>query len=40
MKIQFHKIVHEEEASFGKALVAGLADIKLSPNGLRRLDKV
>ncbi len=40
MKIQFYKMVYEEEASFGKALVAGLADMKLLPNGLRKLDKV
>ncbi|MEB8434183.1 YeeE/YedE family protein [Cocleimonas sp. KMM 6892] len=40
MKIQFYKMVYEEEASFGKALVAGLADMKLLPNSFRKLDKV
>jgi len=40
MKIQYYKMVYEEEASFGKALVASLADMKLLPNGLRKLDKV
>ena len=40
MKIQYYQMVYEEEASFGKALVASLADMKLLPNGLRKLDKV
>jgi len=40
MKVQFYKMVYEEEASFLKALVAGLADLKLLPNSLRKLDKV
>ena len=40
MKIQYYKMVYEEEATFGKALVAGLADMKLLPNSLRKLDKV
>lgn len=39
MKIQFYKMVYEE-ASFIKALVASLADLKLLPNALRKLDKV
>ena len=40
MKVQYYKMVYEEEASFGKALVAALADLRLLPNALRRLDKV
>jgi hypothetical protein len=40
MKIQYYKMVYEEEASFGKALIASLADMKLLPNALRKLDKV
>lgn len=40
MKIQYYKLVYEEEASFVKALVAGLADMKLLPNSLRKLDAV
>jgi uncharacterized membrane protein YedE/YeeE len=40
MKVQYYKLVYEEEASFAKALVAGLADFHLLPNGLRKLDKV
>jgi hypothetical protein len=40
MKIQYYKMVYEEEASFGKALVASLADMHLLPSGIRKLDKV
>ncbi len=40
MKMQYYKIVYEAEASFGKALVASLADMKLLPNSMRKLDKV
>jgi len=40
MKVQYYKLVYENEASFLKALVAGLADMKLLPNRLRRLDAV
>ncbi|MFU8838611.1 MAG: YeeE/YedE family protein [Thiohalomonadaceae bacterium] len=40
MKVQYYKMVYEEEATFAKALVAGLCDMKLLPNGLRKLDKV
>jgi uncharacterized membrane protein YedE/YeeE len=40
MKIQYYKMVYEEEAGFFSALVASLADFHLLPNGLRKLDKV
>ncbi len=40
MKIQYYQMVYEDEASFIKALVASLADMRLLPNGLRKLDKV
>jgi hypothetical protein len=40
MKVQYYKMVYEEEASFGKALVASLVDMKMLPNGMRKLDKV
>ena len=40
MKIQYYKMVYEDEASFGKALVASLADMRLLPNSLRKLEKV
>ncbi len=40
MKVQYYKLVYEEEAGFFKALVAALADFHLLPNGLRKLEKV
>ncbi len=40
MKIQYYKIVYEEEASFGKALVTSLVDMKLLPKSMRKLDAV
>jgi hypothetical protein len=40
MKVQYYKLVYEDEATFVKALVAGLCDMKLLPNGLRKLEKV
>jgi len=40
MKVQYYKMVYEEEASFASALVASLADLHLLPNSLRKLDKV
>jgi uncharacterized membrane protein YedE/YeeE len=40
MKVQYYRMVYEEEASFTKALVASLADMHLLPNGMRKLDKV
>jgi len=40
MKIQYYKIVYEEEASFGKALVTSLVDMKLLPKSMRKLDAI
>ena len=40
MKINYYKLVYEEEATFVKALVASLSDMKLLPNSLRKLDAV
>jgi len=40
MKIQYYKIVYEEEASFSKALVTSLVDMKLLPKSMRKLDAV
>ena len=40
MKIQFYKMVYEDEATFLKALVAGLADLRLVPNGWRSLEAI
>ena len=40
MKIQYYKIVYEEEASFGKAFITALVDMKLLPESLRQLDAI
>ena len=40
MKIQFYKMVYEEEATFVKAFVTGLVDLKLLPASMRKLDAV
>jgi uncharacterized membrane protein YedE/YeeE len=40
MKIQYYKMVYEEEATFMKAFISSLCDMKMLPNGLRKLDAV
>ena len=40
MKIQYYKMVYEDEASFGKAFITALVDMKLLPASLRKLDAV
>ncbi len=40
MKIQYYKLVYEDEASFGKALITALVDFRLLPSGLRQLEAV
>ena len=40
MKIQYYQMVYEEEATFMKAFVSALADFKLLPNSLRKLEAV
>ena len=40
MKIQYYKMVYEDDATFFKALVTGLVDLKLLPAGLRKLEAV
>ncbi len=40
MKIQYYKMVYEDEASFMKAFITALVDFKLLPAGMRRLDAV
>jgi len=40
MKIQYYKLVYEDEASFGKAFITALVDMKLLPAFMRRLDAV
>ena len=40
MKVQYYKMVYEDEASFGKALITGLVDLHLLPEKMRRLEAV
>jgi len=40
MKIQYYKMVYEKDATFFKALITALVDIKLLPAGMRRLEAV
>lgn len=40
MKIQFYKMMYEDEATFFKAFITSLADMKLVPNRLRQLEAV
>ena len=40
MKVQYYKLVYEQEASFLAALVTGLVDLHLLPKGMRRLEAV
>jgi hypothetical protein len=40
MKIQYYKMVYESEATFFKAFVTALVDIKLLPAGMRKLEAV
>ncbi len=40
MKINYYKLVYEDEATFFKALVAALCDMKMLPNGMRKLEAV
>lgn len=40
MKVQFYQMMYEDEASFGKALITGLVDLRLLPESLRKLEKV
>ena len=40
MKVQYYKMVYEKEATFFKAFITALVDIKLLPAGMRRLEAV
>lgn len=40
MKIQYYKLVYEEEATFVKAFLTALVDMKLLPAGMRKLEAV
>jgi hypothetical protein len=40
MKVQYYKMVYEDEATFFKSLVTGLVDLRLLPSGMRKLEAV
>ncbi len=40
MKVQYYKMVYEDEATFFKALITALVDLKLLPAGMRKLEAV
>lgn len=40
MKVQYYKMVYEDEATFTKALITGLVDLKLLPGSMRKLEAV
>jgi len=40
MKIQYYKMVYEDEATFFKALITALVDLKLLPAGMRKLEAI
>ena len=40
MKVQYYKMVYEDDATFLKAFVTALADLKLLPAGMRRLEAI
>lgn len=40
MKIQYYKMVYEDDATFLKAFITALVDLKLLPAGLRQLEAV
>lgn len=40
MKVQYYKLVYEDDASFFKAFVTALVDMKLLPASMRKLDDI
>jgi uncharacterized membrane protein YedE/YeeE len=40
MKVQYYKLVYEDEATFGKALITGLVDFHLLPESFRKLEAI
>ena len=40
MKIQYYKMVYEDEATFAKAFLTGLVDFKLLPGSMRKLEAI
>jgi len=40
MKVQYYKLVYEDEASFSKALITGMVDLHMLPEGMRKLEAI
>ena len=40
MKVEYYRMVYEEQASFVKALLSAMADLRLLPNKFRKLDAI
>jgi uncharacterized membrane protein YedE/YeeE len=40
MKVQYYRMVYESEATFYKAFITALVDMKLLPAGMRKLEAV
>ena len=40
MKIQYYKMCYEDEATFAKAFITALVDMKLLPSSMRKLDAI
>jgi hypothetical protein len=40
MKVQYYKMVYEADATFAKAFITALVDLKLLPAGMRKLEAV
>jgi len=40
MKMQYYKLIYEDEASFLKTLITSLVDMKMLPSSMRKLDAV
>jgi hypothetical protein len=40
MKVQYYKMVYEEEATFVKALLSALVDLRLLPAAFRKLEAI
>jgi len=40
MKVQYYKMVYEDEANWGSALITGMADLRLIPQKWRRHEAV
>ncbi|BAU58382.1 YeeE/YedE family protein [Halorhodospira halochloris] len=40
MKVQYYKMLHEDEATVAKALITGMVDLRLLPQSMRRLDDI